>query len=399
MGTERPHRRPSAHRERRSLVRGASPPAPAAAALRYLAHVVPGLEEVAADEIAAALSTAKPANTWRQFDERTSLLEFSYDGSPRPWLALRTVEDVFVVAARGRSLRSDQAGLGQLAAATLAAKPFDAALRAFAACHPAPARTFRVVARKSGNHAFRRVDAQRAVAGAIGTRLPHLRLVEEEADIEFWLTLIGDVGLVGLRLSGPKMRQSSSHGFASVPASLKPTVARAMVRLSGPRADDVVLDPFCGAGTLLIERALAADFAALHGGDRDPGAVGKARANAKAAAVPMEIELWDTLSLPLPDASVDVVLTNPPFGKKVKIGGDPDAFYARLIAQLRRVLRPGGRLVLITSQVEAFRRSIQALPDPFLVQKRVPVLVRGERAAIFVAEVPAKKAGDRRGAA
>jgi 23S rRNA G2445 N2-methylase RlmL len=176
-----------------------------------------------------------------------------------------------------------------------------------------------------------------------------------------------------------------AYPFDSLPASLKPTVARAMVRLSQPRATDVVLDPLCGAGTLLIERALAAEYSALYGGDRDPAAAAMARANARAAGVPIDVQEWDALTLPLPDRSVDVVLANPPFGKKVEIDGGPYAFYRRLAIELRRVLRPGGRLVLITSQVDAFRRSVTALPSPLLVRQRVPVLVRGERATIFVA--------------
>jgi 23S rRNA G2445 N2-methylase RlmL len=109
------------------------------------------------------------------------------------------------------------------------------------------------------------------------------------------------------------------------------------------------------------------------------------QANARAAGVRIDVQAWDALALPLPDRSVDVVLANPPFGKKVEIDGGPYAFYRRLVAELRRVQRPGGRLVLITSQADAFRRSVTALASPLFVRQRVPVLVRGERATIFVA--------------
>jgi 23S rRNA G2445 N2-methylase RlmL len=160
-----------------------------------------------------------------------------------------------------------------------------------------------------------------------------------------------------------------------------------MARLSNPRAADVVLDPLCGTGTLLLERALAGDYAALIGGDRDPSAVAAARANALAAGVPADFRQWDALALPLPDASVDAVLANPPFGKKVPIpGGDPFRFYARLMAEIRRVLRPGGRVVLLTSQGEAVRRALREVPAAFAVRRHVPVLIRGERATIFAAD-------------
>src|SRR5205085_10680436 len=144
-------------------------------------------------------------------------------------------------------------------------------------------------ARKSGTHTYLRVDAQRAVEGALCTRLPGLRLVADHAEVEFWLSVVAREALVGIRLSTGRMR-GHAHPFQSFLASLKPTVARAMVRLSHPRATDAVLDPLCGAGTLLIERALAVEYSALYGGDRDPSAVARARANARAAGVRIDVQ-------------------------------------------------------------------------------------------------------------
>jgi len=152
----------------------------------------------------------------------------------------------------------------------------DHGLRNFAACWGQAPRTFRVVARKTGEHAYRRVDAQRAVEGALRTRLPHLQLVDDDADAEFWLTIIGATALLGLRLSTAGMRDHS-YPFTSLPAALKPSIARAMAQLSQPLPTDRVLDPLCGAGTLLLERAAVGPWEALAGGDRDPEALNTAQ--------------------------------------------------------------------------------------------------------------------------
>lgn len=363
-------------------------PPPAASNRTFLVHVVPGLEGIAAEEIASSSLDAELTGEWRYFDERSSLLAYRAGADLDRWLTLATVEDVFALVAQVRGLRADRGGLGELAAATLSAKRFESAISALASCRGRLPRSYRVVARKSGVHEYRRVDAQRAVEGVLRTRLPRLRLVADDADMELWLTIVGREALLAVRLSTSQMR-GRSHPFASLPASLKPAVARAMVRLSAPRPSDRVLDPFCGAGTLLIERALAGPHTELVGGDRDPEAVTKARTNAGAAGATAEIREWDALALPIENESVDVILTNPPFGKRVAIdAGDPLAFYGRLVAELHRVLRPGSRLVLITSQTEAFLRAARRPASQFLVRRRVPVLVRGERATIFVAETP-----------
>src|SRR5438105_14507124 len=117
-------------------------PASSIAALHLLVHVVPGLEDVAADEIAGAVPGAELIGAWKTFDERTSLLEYRTVGDPRPWLALGIVEDVFALAARARPLRPDRTGLNELAAATLTSKHLDRAMGAYTAVRGGAPHTF-----------------------------------------------------------------------------------------------------------------------------------------------------------------------------------------------------------------------------------------------------------------
>jgi hypothetical protein len=54
----------------------------------------------------------------------------------------------------------------------------------------------------------------------------------------------------------PEQGRAHVHGFHSYPARMHPTVARRLVELFAP-SGGVVLDPFCGSGTVLVEARLA----------------------------------------------------------------------------------------------------------------------------------------------
>src|SRR5207245_7690599 len=104
-----------------------------------------------------------------------------------------------------------------------------------------------------GQHGYRRVDALDALAGGLAGHFPaSWRPAGENAAVEVWLTIDGRTAVCGLRLSDRTMRHRTWKQ-EHLPASLRPTVAAAMVRLAGIGPAQVVADPMCGAGTLLAE--------------------------------------------------------------------------------------------------------------------------------------------------
>lgn len=112
------------------------------------------------------------------------------------------------------------------------------------------------------------------------------------------------------------------------------------VRHAALAPGDVVLDLGCGAGidTLLAARAVRPGGRAI-GIDMTPSMVERARANAAEAGLD-QVEVHEGLieSLPLPDSSVDVVVSNGVLNLSVR--------KSRVLAEAFRVLRPGGRLAI-----------------------------------------------------
>ena len=111
---------------------------------------------------------------------------------------------------------------------------------------------------------------------------------------------------------------------------------RRLIRTAGPLTCRRVLDLACGTGDIaLLASAAGADVTAL---DITPRMITLARQKVRAAGVrPMRLLVADMTAIPLPDACVDVVTT----GYGLRNVPDLD----RAIAEIHRVLKPGGRLL------------------------------------------------------
>jgi 23S rRNA G2445 N2-methylase RlmL len=207
-------------------------------------------------------------------------------------------------------------------------------------------------------------------------------MVEDDARLELWVQLVGHTFLAGFRLSDISMRQRA-YRHQSIPAALKPTVAQAMVALSEPREDDVFLDPMCGSGTILIERAQTQRYQLLLGGDSDPRAIAATRANIGPRYKPVEIRQWDARDLPLDDGSISALVSNLPFGKQIGTPAEIQSLSPSLLGEWTRVLAPRARMVLLTGDRSLLTRALGRQPA-LTLQRTVPVLVRGFHATIFV---------------
>ena len=146
-----------------------------------------------------------------------------------------------------------------------------------------------------------------------------------------------------------------------------------------------VLDPLCGAGTVLIERAQLGRYSLLIGGDHDPAALAAARENIGPRYKPIELHQWDAVALPLPDASVSKVVTNLPWGIRHGSHEENRRLYPRLIAEFKRVARKGGLIVMLTGETRLMGDLMTR--GRFRPEKIVHVTILGAPAAVYVSRV------------
>lgn len=345
----------------------------------FYAMTMPGLETLAFSEIRAKMPDAELVKFAR------GITLFRTATPPDELLQLRTTEDIFITIKHITGLGRGRDAVRVFHSALLNIEDMNATLSVWRRAHKAiQPKTWRVVSQMVGPHDFRRTDAGQSVSDALRRIMPRgMRLVEDDADIEFWIWVGGSEALVGLRVSDATMRHRT-YKREHLPASLRPTVAASMAWLARPTAEDVVLDPLCGAGTVGIERALLAPFKSVSGGDIREEAVAMATRNTRAAHVKATWSQWDARSLPLEDASITRIISNLPFGKQIGTHQENTSLYTALAKEFNRVITKDGVQVTLTSDDRLWELALR--DAGWRVTKKVVMVVLGQPASIFVAE-------------
>ena len=220
-----------------------------------------------------------------------------------------------------------------------------------------------------------------------------LKVNLDNPEIEFYCLLRDSEVLLGLDTTGESLHRRYYRVYAHR-AGLQPTIASAMIKISGWKRSESLLDPMCGGGTIPIEAAIKlknispglmkrgirleklkfVDLDALKkikkkiedsinrdavaditGSDASPKSIEGAGRNIEAAGVS------DTVKLMIRDClqmdkwltwEPDHIVTNPPYGIRMNVR-DIVGFYRRFIESVLRA-SPNSKLTIIISKPRAF---------------------------------------------
>lgn len=115
-----------------------------------------------------------------------------------------------------------------------------------------------------------------------------------------------------------------------------------MLRLARLQPGESVLDVGCGTGTLaMLARRQVAPGGAVCGIDASPEMIARANRKARRAGLDISFKNAFAQSLPFSDGCFDVVLTT------IMLHHLPKKSRAELAREIRRVLKPGGRVLAI----------------------------------------------------
>jgi len=221
---------------------------------------------------------------------------------------------------------------------------------------------------------------------------------------------------LALDLAGEPLHRRG-YRLRSTEAPLKETLAAAMLRAASFRGEELLLDPMCGSGTLLIEAGLIATHRApglsrrmgverwaeqgaaasqiladlradasrairvapfpIRGLDRDEDAVEAARKNAATAGLAdvIRVAAGDATALPAQGHALGLLITNPPYGDRLKTGGQKGmkSFYFKLGESFRSL--DGWRIYVLAGN-PAFESAFHRKPSSARVLWNGPIECR-----------------------
>ncbi len=126
---------------------------------------------------------------------------------------------------------------------------------------------------------------------------------------------------------------------------------RQTITLARIQPGEQVLDVGCGTGTLAIEvQRRVSKSGHVRGIDPSTQQIARARSKASRRHMPIEFQIGVIERLPFPDQTFDVVLST------LMMHHVPDSLKRQGLAEVARVLKPGGRLVIADFKRKQERR-------------------------------------------
>jgi len=170
----------------------------------------------------------------------------------------------------------------------------------------------------------------------------NVNLKSPEADI--WVDESGGAYTAGLTVGFERSygRRRPQYRPYFHPTSMHPKLARALVNLTRVRVGDVVLDPFCGTGGILIEAGLMG--MGVVGGDIDERMADGCRQNLREYGIEGRVVTVNALDMVV---EADAIATDPPYGRSSRPSEDTRGLYRKFLSKAAGILKRGDYMSLM----------------------------------------------------
>ncbi|XP_026357068.1 THUMP domain-containing protein 3 isoform X2 [Ursus americanus] len=255
---------------------------------------------------------------------------------------------------------------------------------------------FRVTCNRAGEkHCFSSNEAARDFGGAVQDYFKW-KADMTNFDVEVLLNIHDSEIVVGIALTEESLHRRNITHFG--PTTLRSTLAYGMLRLCAPQPTDIIVDPMCGTGAIPIEGATEWSNCYHIAGDNNPLAVDRAANNISSLltksqikegevswGLPIDAVQWDICNLPLRTGTVDIIVTDMPFGKRMGSKKRNWNLYPACLREMSRVCRPGtGRAALLTQDKKCFTKALSGMGHVWRKVHTVWVNIGGLHAAVYL---------------
>jgi len=218
-----------------------------------------------------------------------------------------------------------------------------------------------------------REDLEREIGRLILMRRSDLRVDLQKPTNLFLGLLTGEKLVFGLKHIEVKRRDFRSRKPRKRPffhpTSMSPILARAIVNLARCRRGEIILDPFCGTGSILLEAGMM-DRKVI-GSDAKADMVSGTLKNLRQWGIDPE-GLVVSESGYLPFREVKSIATDTPYGKlSTTLGEDPKSVLEGFFKSAAKIV-PKGRHICVGSRSNT-DLNILARDKGFIVVERIPV--------------------------
>lgn len=299
---------------------------------KFIAYTVKGLEEIAKDEL---LQLAPNAEVLETGPKR---IIFQHDEA-KPLLKLTTVDDSGLLVGQDKSSDNDEITSNILELSFDQARNLISNLRKVED-------TFSVTVSKA-RAKINTDELQEKVSNALSTKYGWKYTKLEHSNFDVRIFIDKDDVCVSVRLT-EKPLFHRDYKTTSIIGALRPTIASAMIKLATKGVRGLVVDNFCGSGTILAEAFNAGNE--VYGSDISSEAVNACKATLSNMSYKVEgkVKEQDATKTNWPDNSFDFAISNLPWDKQIGVDSITN-LYIGTLSEYARIIRQSGSICLLVS--------------------------------------------------
>ncbi|KRX22638.1 Histone H2A.V [Trichinella nelsoni] len=242
---------------------------------------------------------------------------------------------------------------------------------------------FRVSCQRSGGeHPFTSMEAASSFGGVVQAKFQWtVDLVN--FDIEVIVRISGSQVRVSLALTKKCLALRNLICFGST--TMKATICYGILYLCEIQNYEIICDPMCGTGAIILEAAHCWPKCILLAGDSNCRALKRCETNVKnfftlqhSTSAIISIQRWNATKLPLTTGSIDCIVTDLPYGRRSGSVRSNQTLYPALLSEFARVLKIGtGRACLVTNDKSTLTRSCMRVNNYFDCRKLCHINIGG----------------------